>query len=139
MRDLYPLFLDPATIQCILLRISVDTLAAHHPDIDGLCPLCGEPLCTIRLTAVKTVRAAGLRVAVLPPHPPRRPQWECELCTCPWPCSQARVMLGDEHEDDRLGLAVRMEEMRRAARDELPPHVTDAELRARFVAWVRYC
>lgn len=134
-RSLLPLTLDPATVKNILVRLCVDTLAVHHPGPDGLCPECGERLCAIRLGAVRAVRAAGIKVAVLPPHPPRRPQWECEFCDCPWPCSQARVMLGDEYEANRVGLAVRMAELRRQAREELP-YATDTELYARFVGWV---
>jgi hypothetical protein len=131
----HPVVLDRATIQDMLLIANVQMLATHYPAEDGLCPHCRERLCTIRLGAVRAVRSMGVKVAVLPPHPPRRPQWDCELCDCPWPCSQARVMLGDEYGADRINLAVRMEQMRREARAELPEHVSDAELLTRFVAW----
>jgi hypothetical protein len=130
----YPLLLDDAGIRGALLTANTDAIALHYPGRDGLCPICAERLCRIRLDAVRAIRAAGVKVSVLPPHPPRRPQWDCELCDCPWPCSQARVMLGDEYEDDWLNLSVRMAAMMRQAREELP-HASEAELRARFLAW----
>lgn len=75
-----------------------------------------------------------MKVPVLPPHEPRRPQWDCELCDSPWPCSQARVMLGDEYETDWLNLSARMAALMEQAREELP-HASQAELHTRFLAW----
>lgn len=131
----YPLVLDRDSIQMTLITLNTDTLALHYPGRDGLCPLCREPLCETRLAAVRALRAQGVKVPVLPPHVPSRPGWECELCDCPWPCSQARVMLGDEYETDRAGLAARMAEYQRQAAAELP-HATPGELHTRFVGWV---
>lgn len=132
----YPTVLDADGIAATLLTINVDALALHYPGRNGLCPICRQRLCAIRLNAVRTVRATGVRVSVLPPHEPRRPQWDCEMCGyCDWPCSQARVMLGDEHEADRVGLAARMVEAMRQARTELP-HAYDRELHTRFLGWV---
>lgn len=133
----YPLVFDARTIRDLLLTSNVDALALHHPGRDGLCPICRERLCDIRLRALRVVRAAGIRVSVMPAHEPTRPAWWCESCACDWPCSQARVMLGDEYEADRIGLAARMTELMRQAREELP-HVRAAELRTRFVEWVRW-
>lgn len=131
----YPLVLDALGVQHELIVTNLDTVALHYPGRDGLCPLCREPLCETRLAAVRALREKGIRTPVLPPHEPRRPQWHCELCDCPWPCSQARVMLGDEYETDRAGLAARMAEYQRQAAAELP-HATPGELHARFVGWV---
>lgn len=58
-QTLYPVVLDRDTIASILTTINVNTLAIHHPGRDGLCPVCGERMCAIRLAAVKAVRAAG--------------------------------------------------------------------------------
>lgn len=132
-RGLRPLILDPATVREILTTINIDALAQHYPGRDGLCPRCGERLCAIRLGAVRGLRAIGVKAPVLPPHPPRRPHWDCELCDCPWPCSQARVMLGDRYEDDRRGLTAYLGNLMVDAARELPHSPAD-ELHTRFLA-----
>lgn len=101
----YPLAPDAEGVRTLLLAANTESLTLHLPGRDGLCPICRERLCAVRLGAVRALRSGEVRAPDLPPHPPRRPQWECELCDCPWPCSQARVMFGDQFEEDRNGLA----------------------------------
>lgn len=132
----YPLVLDAEGIQHELIVTNLDTVALHYPGRDGLCPLCREgPLCAPRLQAVQALREMGVRVPVLPPHEPRRPQWHCELCDEPWPCAQVRVVLGDRYEADRAGLARLMGVlMVLAARESV--HARPDELYDRLLEWV---
>lgn len=126
--------LDPATITQLLTTVNVTALAIHTPDRDGRCPLCGTgPLCRVRIRTVRWLRAFGVRVSVLPPHEPSRPAWWCESCDCPWPCFQARVMLGEHYAGDRE-LTIHMGRLLHQARTELP-HVSMTELAERFLAW----
>jgi hypothetical protein len=69
-------------------------------------------------------------------HQPDRPGWDCRACGQPWPCSPARVQLGDAYGPDRAGLAIYMASLLDRAVVELP-RPTPLELFERFVAWTR--
>lgn len=69
-------------------------------------------------------------------HAPQRPSWDCGDCREPWPCSPARVGLGETYAKDRVGLAVYMGMQLEHAAGEIG-HVAPKELWERFLAWTR--
>lgn len=118
-----------------LAQIGRHRLVDHQPDQTGRCPACGE-ICPYWIQAVRALRSAGWHLAMVQPHEPARPSWECRPCGDVWPCSQARVMLGDRHDTDtlRADLARLMGHRMALAAAELG--VPETELRLRFVGWV---
>lgn len=70
-------------------------------------------------------------------HLPQRPSWQCTGCDQPWPCSPARVQLGEAYGLDRIGLAMYVATLLEQAAAEVDQHVTPRELYERFVAWTR--
>ncbi len=77
-------------------------------------------------------------MATSPPlaHPPLRPSWDCASCGTPWPCSPARVEIGERYADDRVGLAIYAGmQLDHAAREV--PAADPADLYERFVSWTR--
>lgn len=108
--------------------------ADHQPDQSGLCPRC-DAICPHWISAVRALRSAGWHLAVVAPHEPG-PGWVCPPCDDVWPCSQARVMLGDRYDTEalRADLARLMGMRMTLAAAELG--VPEMELRLRFVGWV---
>lgn len=68
-------------------------------------------------------------------HAPSRPSWTCGACGQDWPCTHARVDLGQQYLSDRVALSIYMGAQLQAAAAELPPNPFD--LFHRFVAWTR--
>ncbi|GAB2952209.1 hypothetical protein GCM10027280_45760 [Micromonospora polyrhachis] len=62
-----------------------------------------------------------------------RPAWSCGTCGQPWPCSPARVELGEAYVDDPVGLLVHLCRLLILAAGETT--VPAEELRERFIAW----
>lgn len=69
-------------------------------------------------------------------HAPQRPAWICACCGQDWPCSPARVQLGEQYGAQRVNLAVQMFVQLGYAVSELTT-VTPAQLFERFIAWTR--
>lgn len=70
-------------------------------------------------------------------HTPHRPAWLCDQCGKPWPCSPARVELGEQYGRDRVALAMYTSTMLVDAAAEIGDQVEPPELYERFVAWTR--
>lgn len=136
--ELYPAALTADTIRDALTRLNLDAAAAHHPGPDGRCPLCGTVLCRPWTSAVRALRDAGVTVSIVPAHEPTRPGWHCETCDEPWPCCQARGVLGDAYADrpGRPGLVTHMGRMLVDAAREVGTPAD--ELMARFLGWVSW-
>lgn len=74
-------------------------------------------------------------------HDPKRPEWMCDTCppATEWPCSPAKVRLGERYRDS-LGLAMHMRYMLDlAAKDlaDLDPRLNPSQLHERFIGWTR--
>lgn len=69
-------------------------------------------------------------------HQPARPGWDCAACRQPWPCSPARVRLGEAYGGDRIGLAMYVGALLFAATAEIPT-ADPGDLYDRFVCWTR--
>jgi hypothetical protein len=139
MRAEFRLALTDEGRRHLLLGLNARARAEHLPDPDtGLCPLCAvRPPCRRLISATRALRAAGVVIPVVPPHPAARPAWWCERCAEAWPCWQARLMLGDQWADEpgRPGLAEFMRARLAEAAADLPgvPYPT---LERRFLRWV---
>jgi hypothetical protein len=70
-------------------------------------------------------------------HEPLRPSWACGACGQAWPCSPARVQLGEAYGEERVSLATQMAVQLGRAAGELPATTTSRELYERFVEWTR--
>jgi hypothetical protein len=70
-------------------------------------------------------------------HRPDRPSWLCGHCGQDWPCSPARVELGEQYAGDRVGLSVYMAAQHGQAAGEISATVPPGELYERFLAWTR--
>lgn len=72
------------------------------------------------------------------PHQPNRPGWTCQACNggAPWPCSPARVRLGEAYAGDLVALSAYMGALLAAALTEMPT-TPPAELFDRFINWTR--
>jgi hypothetical protein len=61
----------------------------------------------------------------------------CAACGQPYPCSPARVKLGEAYAGDRVGLAVYMGMQLEHAAGEIGGTTPPKELWERFLAWTR--
>lgn len=71
------------------------------------------------------------------PHQPHQPEWTCQACGNPWPCSPARTRLAESYGRDRIGLSIYLTALLFAAVAEMPTTPVP-ELFERFVSWTRY-
>lgn len=74
------------------------------------------------------------------PHIAQRPLWLCKVCTDPWPCEPARLLLLMEYRRDMIALSIYMGGLLHDAVGDLirlhpgtPPN--SAELFDRFLDW----
>lgn len=89
------------------------------------------------LRPARGARAVDALAERVDQHLPQRPSWSCQSCDQLWPCSPARVQLGEAYGLDRVGLAMYLATLLDQAAAEIGEHVTPRELYERFVAWTR--
>ncbi|HEY0698085.1 MAG TPA: hypothetical protein VGD43_09785 [Micromonospora sp.] len=71
-------------------------------------------------------------------HQPVRPAWTCGRCGQPWPCSPARIELGEKYAADRPALATHLGSLLVDASREIgTAGASPRELYERFVSWTR--
>lgn len=73
-------------------------------------------------------------------HSGERPTWDCDACTQPWPCANAKVHLLREFHGYPSVLAVYMSAQMCEAAIDLTAHGAEppADLYERFLSWIHF-